>query len=75
MKKRVLPEGIGQLDLWTPRPADSPVGEGDVVRILQYGVRERREAGEAVVTPKALIAIRDSSFILLERRGVHGWQT
>ena len=28
----------------TPLPADSPVGKGDVVRILQYGVREGGEA-------------------------------
>ena len=48
--------------------ADSPVGEG-VVRKLQYGVREGREAGEVVCIPEAFIADRDSSFILLEVGG------
>ena len=42
------------------RPTDQ------VVRVLQYEVREGREAGEVVVIPKAFIADRNSSFILLE---------
>lgn len=43
-----LPEGTEWLDFMTPRFADSPVGkQGVVVRILQYGVREGREAYEA----------------------------
>jgi len=37
-----------------------------VVRLLQYEVREGREAGEVVVIPKAFIANRNSSFILQE---------
>ena len=61
-----LPEGTEWMDFMTPHSADSPVGEGVVVRILQYGVREGREAGEVVVIPEAFIANRDSSFILLE---------
>ena len=44
-----LPEGTVWLDFMTPLPADSPVGKGDVARILQYGVREGREAREAGV--------------------------
>jgi len=34
------------------------------VRLLQYEVREGREAGEVVVIPRAFIANRNSSFIL-----------
>jgi len=34
------------------------------VRLLQYEVREGREAGEVVVIPKAFIANCNSSFIL-----------
>ena len=37
-----------------------------VVRVLQYEVREGGEAGEVVVVPTAFIANRNSSFILLE---------
>ena len=37
-----------------------------VVRSLQYEVREGREAGEVVVIPAAFIANRNSSFILQE---------
>ena len=39
-----LPEGTEWVDFMTPCSADSPVGKGDVVRILQYEVREGREA-------------------------------
>jgi len=35
-----------------------------VVQLLQYEVREGREAGEVVVIPKAFIANCNSSFIL-----------
>ena len=45
----LLPEGTKWLDFMTPDFADSPVGKGGVVRILQYEVREGREAGEAVL--------------------------
>ncbi len=43
-----LPEGTEWLDFMTPSSADSPVGKGDVARIMQYGVREGRETGEMV---------------------------
>jgi len=61
-----FPKGQSWLDFMTPVSADSPVGEGVVARIMQYEVREGREAGEAVIVPSAFIANRDSSFILLE---------
>jgi len=47
----VLPEGTEWTDFMTPCSADSPVGKGDVARILQYGVREGREASEDVYYP------------------------
>ena len=50
-----LPEGTGWKDFMTPLPADSPVGKGDVARILQYGVREGGEAGERDVSGIKLI--------------------
>ena len=50
---------VGELD------TDRQSGTG-LVRLLQYEVREGREAGEVVVIPKAFIANRDSSFILQE---------
>jgi len=59
-----LPEGTGGGLVVSPLPADSPVGEGDVVRLLQYEVREGREVGEVVVLPKAFIAKRNKSVIL-----------
>jgi len=59
-----LPEGTEWLDFMTPDLADSPVGKRDVVRILQYEVREGREAGEVVVVPSAFIAKRDQTCIL-----------
>jgi len=63
----VLPEGTVWLDFFTPDPADSPVGKCvAVVRDMQYEVREGSEADEVVVLPKAFIANRNSSFILLE---------
>jgi len=61
---KALPEGTGTKVLMTPRPADSPVGEGDVVRILQCEVREGREAGEVVVLPQAFIAKRNEKCIM-----------
>ncbi len=67
MRMDALPEGtMVELDVAAPDPADSLVGESGVVRLLQYEVREGREAGEMVVIPTAFIAKRDSSFILLE---------
>ena len=49
---------------------DSLVGTpGLVAHMLQYEVREGREAGEAVIVPQAFIANRNSSFILLEVPG------
>jgi len=69
MKLEALPEGTEWLDFMTPSSADSPVGEGVVARILQYEVREGREVDEVVIVPQAFIANRDSSFILLERKG------
>jgi len=63
-----LPEGSGSI-LMAPRPADSPVGKGDVARILQYEVREGREAGEVVVLPQAFIAKSNQSFILQYKGG------
>jgi len=60
----LLPEGTRYLDFMTPLPADSPVGEGDVVRILQCEAREGGEAGEVVVLPKAFIAKRNQSCIM-----------
>ncbi len=63
MTKVSLPEGTEWLDFMTPVPADSPVGKRDVVRILQYEVREGREAGEVVVLPKAFIAKRNECCI------------
>jgi len=39
------------------------------VRVLQYEVREGREADEVIVIPSAFIANRDSSFILQEVAG------
>ena len=45
----LLPEGTEWKDFMTPSSADSLVGRGDVVRILQYGVREGSEAREAGV--------------------------
>ena len=64
MDSNDLPEGTGGGLVVAPLPADSPVGEGDVVRVLQCEVREGREAGEVVVIPKAFIAKRNQSFIL-----------
>jgi len=65
VEKTLLPEGtVVGLD-FDSETADSPVGSG-VVRLLQYEVREGREAGEVVVIPTAFIANRNSSFILLE---------
>ena len=61
-----LPEGSGCI-IMAPRPADSPVGKGDQAYILQYEVREGREAGEVVVLPQAFIANRNQSFILQYR--------
>ena len=63
-----LPEGteVHLQCTGTPLSADSPVGRRGVVRVLQYEVREGREADEAVIIPTAFIANRDSSFILLE---------
>ncbi len=46
---RLLPEGTEYLDFMTPVLADSPVGKGDVARILQYEVREGSEAEAACV--------------------------
>jgi len=61
-----LPEGTEWVDFLTPISADSPVGgAGVVARILQYEVREGREAGEVVVLPKAFIADRNQTCILL----------
>ena len=68
MTKGALLEGIEWEDFMTPLLTDSLVGKRVVVRILQYEVREGREAGEVVVVSKAFIAKRDSSFILLEVR-------
>ncbi len=63
----LLPEGTEFKDFMTPVLADSPVGKCvAVVRDMQYEVREGGEAGETVVIPKAFIANRNSSFILLE---------
>ncbi len=59
-----LPEGTEWEDFMTPVLADSPVGEGDVVRILQYGVREGREVSEAVKTIQEILAECESSCIL-----------
>ncbi len=57
---RFLPEGTGWLDFMTPMPADSPVGEGVVVRILQYGVREGSEASVAgALSLKLIRRMRD----------------
>jgi len=54
------------LDFMTPGLADSLVGKCvAVVRDMQYEVREGGEAGEVVVIPKAFIAKRNQSFILL----------
>jgi len=50
----------------TGRRLDSLPGD-QLVHLLQYEVREGREAGEVVVIPKAFIAKRNSSFILLGR--------
>jgi len=64
-----LPEGTVWFDFFTPDSADSPVGKCvAVVRDMQYEVREGREVDEVVVLPKAFIAKRNSSFILLEVR-------
>ena len=46
-----------------PRVSEGQGGT-EVVRELQYEVREGREAGEVVVIPKAFIANRNGSFIL-----------
>jgi len=68
MIRHSFPEGTDRLVELLRWPADSLVGERRVlVRDLRYEVREGREAGEVVVVPKAFIAKRDSSFILLER--------
>ena len=64
--KTLIPEGTEWKDFMTPLFPDSPVGKGVVARIMQYEVREGREAGEVVIVPQALIANRNSSFILLE---------
>ncbi len=48
---------------------DELVSGDKVVRILQYEVREGREAGEVVVIPQAFIANCNSSFILQEVMG------
>ena len=60
---------LGELLESEARDDDGTPGSRDqVVRFLQYEVREGREAGEVVVVPSAFIANRDSSFILLEVR-------
>ncbi len=64
-----LPEGTDRKANVLRSDADSLVGKRVVVRELQYGVREGREAGEVVIIPKAFIADRDSCFILLEVTG------
>ena len=48
IRSELLPEGTDWLDFMTPVSADSPVGKGVVARILQYEVREGREADEVV---------------------------
>ncbi len=63
---KVLPEGTEWLDFLTPYSADSLVGKRVVARIMQYEVREGREASEVVIVPEVFIANRNSSFILLE---------
>ena len=60
----LFPEGIEWMDFMTPVLADSPVGKGDVVRILQYGVREGGEAGEVVAPFVVRIAKRKGSVIM-----------
>ncbi len=59
-----LPEGTEWLDFMTPMLADSPVGKGDVVRILQYGVREGREVRRAVHTIETILAECENPCIL-----------
>ena len=55
----------------TPRAQDQVVGVG--ARLLQYEVREGREAGELVVLPKAFIANCNGPFILqLDEEGLRG---
>ena len=44
----------------------------EVVRVLQYEVREGGDGDEVIVIPSVFIANRDSSFILLERMGGNG---
>ena len=63
----LLPEGT-EVFLSDFALGGQPGREGvkGLVRLLQYEVREGREADEAVIIPTAFIARRDSSFILLE---------
>ncbi len=65
-KEVLLPEGTSSVDFMTPMLADSLVGKRVVARIMQYEVREGHEADEMMIVPKAFLANRDSSFILLE---------
>jgi len=65
-----LPEGTEVEILEIPSFGDSPVGKGAVVRDMQYEVREGGEAGEVVIIPKAFIAKRNQSFILLVQEAV-----
>jgi len=64
-----LPEGTEWTDFMTPRSADSPVGKGDVARILQGEQREGREAREAGVVLSDVVANCNKSLIMLVRRG------
>ena len=58
-----LPEGTGSV-VWTPHPADSPVGKGSAAQFLQYGVREGGDGDEVMIVPLAFIANRNQRFIL-----------
>ena len=65
---RLIASGEHRVDIQdTLGHLDQLVARGKaVVRELQYEVREGGEAGEVVCIFKALIANRNSSFILLE---------
>ena len=64
-------QGQVTLDIVGLRPCGQD-GNLELVRLLQYEVREGREAGEAVIPPKALIANRNSS-VILPMGGVDEW--
>jgi len=63
MRTLLPPEGTELVDWLDSEFRGQP---GRVARVLQYGVREGREAGEVVCIPEAFIANCNSLFILLE---------